>query len=162
MENNTEIAKPTNPGYFARWYDLDIQLSELVHSLETLTEESQMLFAFLLTFFSDEIVRIKGRLFFKEMEWDKLVGIYKSKSGRRWYDRQEVLHKAFNKLYSLNEDDKAAIARELFIPSRIVKKYEEHCQGHKRQPDMETVFAIVATSFKEGTDEAQSRYQAFD
>lgn len=150
-----------NASHFHRWYDMDVQLSELVHSMETLGEESQTLLAFLMTLFSDQIVKVRGRTFFSDLEWDKIIGIYKSKRGRRWYDREPVLHKAFNKLYSLSDDDKVVIARELYIPSRIVRHYESRCQETGKSVDLETIFAIVETCFKEGPDIAQERYREF-
>ncbi len=161
MSGETETVTTGATGHFHRWYDMDVQLSELVQSLETLSEESQTLFAFLLNFFGDEIVRVRGREFFSQLEWEKVMGIYKSKRGRRWYDRQPVLQKAFNKLYSLNDDDKAAIARQLYMPGRLIQDYETHCQKHNCPPALDTVYEIVATSFTEGPQAAQERYQNF-
>jgi hypothetical protein len=151
---------PARKSRIHRWYDMDVQLSELVLSLEMLSEESQTLFAFLLMLFSDEIVRAKGRAFFQELEWEKIMGIYKSKRGRRWYDRQPVTHKAFNKLYSLSDDNKAIIAQQLYIPVRIVKQYETHCQEQGGTPDINLIFDIVETSFREGPQVAQERYRS--
>ena len=151
-----------NAGFFQRWYDCDVQLSGLVESLEALSGDSQTLFALLMTFFSDEIVRVKGNDFFAELEWDKIVGIYKSKRGRRWYDREPLLQKAFNMVYSLNDDAKAAIAKELYVPSRIVKDYESHCQRLSKPTDLDMICKIVETSFKEGHEKAQERYASFD
>jgi hypothetical protein len=162
MNNQSEHANSAQPGFFHRWYDMDMHLSELVHILEGLSEDSQTLFAFLLMFFSDEVVRRKGRAFFRELEWEKLIGIYKSKSGRRWYDKQGVLHAAFNKLYSLNDLDKASIAKELHTPGRIVQHYEAYCQSHQTSADIEMVCSILETSFKEGPDQALARYTVFD
>jgi len=157
----TGIMDTPNTGYIQRWYDMDVQLGELVRTLENLSEESQMLFAFLLTLFSDEIVKVKGLSFFREMEWEKLIGIYKSKKGRRWYDQDPVLHKAFNKLYSLNDQQKAAIAKELYIPGRLVSLYEAHCKAKTQELNLETICEIVGTCFTEGAEAAQQRYASF-
>lgn len=165
-QDSTDIKTDTadsmmNAHHIHRWYDSDVQLGELVRCLETLSEESQMLFAFLLTLFSDEIARLRGMGFFREMEWGKLMGIYKSRQSRRWYDREPVLHKAFNKLYSLNDGDKAAVAGQLYPSSRIVAQYEGYCKAQSRQLDLETICAIVETSFAEGPDAAEKRYVGF-
>jgi hypothetical protein len=162
MNNQSEYANSEQPVFFHRWYDMDIHLSELVRTLEGLSEESQTLFAFLLMFFSDEVVHRKGRAFFRELEWEKLIGIYKSRNGRRWYDQHGVLHTAFNKLYSLNDLDKAAIAKELHVPGRIVQHYEAYCQSHQTSADIEMVCSILETSFKEGPDQALSHYADFN
>ena len=161
MDNQGEALQSIHADFVHRWYDRDLSLSELVRTLESLSEESQVLFAFLLMFFSDEVVQRKGREFFRELEWEKLIGIYKSKSGRRWYDQHAILHTAFNKLYSLNDLDKAAIAKELHVPGRIVQHYENYCKTHQTPADIEMIYTILATSFKEGPDQALSVYSVF-
>lgn len=162
MDNQNQTAPSVNTGFFHRWYDVDIHLSELVRTLESLSEESQTLFAFLLMFFSDEVVERKGRAFFRELQWEKLLGIYKSKNGRRWYDKQAVLHKAFNKLYSLSDLDRAAIAQELHIPGRIVHHYEAYCNTHQTPLDFNMIYSILETSFTDGPEEALTVYSVFE
>lgn len=150
--------------FFQRWYDSDVQLSELVHSMESLSLESQVFFAFLVETFSDKIVKVRGKQFFSEMDWDTLKGVYKSKRrGRRWYDSEPNLQRAFNKLYSLSADDKAAVARELHIPSRLVMRYESECHiSAESPPNIDLLCQIVETSFKEGPEKAQERFKTFD
>jgi hypothetical protein len=162
MENQGISEESATTGFFHRWYDVDIHLSELVRTLESLSEESQTLFAFLLVFFSDQVVERKGRVFFRELQWEKIMGIYKSKSGRRWYDKQAVLHKAFNKLYSLNDLDRAAIAQELHVPGRIIHHYESYCSEHQTPLDLEMICSILETSFKEGPEQALTVYTVFE
>lgn len=161
MNDQSAQTGTSNASFFQRWYDMDICLSEFVRTLEGLSEDSQTVFAFLLMSFSDDVVRRKGRAFFRELEWQKLIGIYKSKNGRRWYDKQGILHTAFNKLYSLNDMDKASVAKMLHIPSRIVQRYETYCQQHQAPTDIEMVYSILETSFKDGPEEALSTYAVF-
>lgn len=144
-----------------RWYDHDVHLSELVRTMETLSEESQILFALLLASFCDEVVRRKGRSFFREMDWAKLKGLYKSKTGRRWYDEQSVLHVAFNKLYSLNDEDKASIAHKLHVPVRLISNYEVYCKEHRRKKDLDEIQSILSTIFKDGPEKALQIYSVF-
>lgn len=161
MNSHSEQANTQKPGVH-RWYDQDIHLSELVRTMELLSEESQILFALLLASFCDEVVRLKGRSFFKEMDWNKLKGLYKSKTGRRWYDDQTVLHVAFNKLYSLTDEDKAGIARKLHVPVRLVGNYEAYCKEHQRPLDLDEIQAILSTIFKDGPEKALQIYSVFE
>jgi hypothetical protein len=131
-----------------RWYDRDPHLSELVRTLETFSLESQTLFASLLADFSDDIHHAKGGQFFRELNWGKLVDIFKSRDGRRWYDQQPEMHKAFNKLYSLADEDKAHVARQLTEAVRLVKQYELECQAHQQKTDVNALYTIVETAFQ--------------
>ncbi len=159
MQSNDDVAIPIP---FCRWYDRDLHLSELVKALEPLSDDSKTLFAFLVNFFSDEIVKVKGRLFFKELEWDKVLGVYKSRiNGRRWYDREPLLQKAFNKMYSLNEHDKCLIARALVVPGQLVSAYESHCVARNKSVEQKTIQAIVESCFKDGPEKAQKTFSIF-
>lgn len=161
MSKHSEPGQSKNTS-IQRWYDRDIHLSELVAILESLNDECQTLFAFLITFYCDEIVKLKGRTFFRNLEWKKLKDIYKSRNGRRWYDNQSVLHVAFNKLYSLADEDKAQIARKLHVPAKLVAKYEIYCKERQRGMDLDEVQAILATVFKDGPEKALEIYSVFD
>ena len=78
-----------------RWYDIDERLREMVETMERMGNDSQYLFGYLLCFFSEELVRTKGQTeALKDLDWDKLMGLIKSKRKRRWYDQEPVLHKA--------------------------------------------------------------------
>lgn len=160
MSSHSEQAQKSKSSVH-RWYDQDIHLSELVRTMELLGEESQILFALLLASFCDEVVRMKGRSFFREMDWAKLKGLYKSKTGRRWYDEQTVLHVAFNKLYSLTDEDKAGIARKLHVPVLLVGNYETYCKEHRRPLDLDEIQAILSTIFRDGPEKALEIYSVF-
>ena len=162
MQENTQPSSEATPsGFIHRWYDVDLQVSEMVAALEGMTEESKHLFGFLLCFLCDELIKTKDRsAFMSELDWNKLVGLMKSKRSRRWYDHEPVLHKAFNLLYSLNDDDKILIGRELCAPSQLVREYETRCQDKQKTPDVNIVFEIVESVFTEGPNKAHERFSA--
>lgn len=131
-----------------RWYDLDVALSESIRILESLSQPSQTLFALLMTHFSNRVVQVRGHAFYAQLNWNKLFGLLKSRrSRRRWYDQEALLHKAFNKLYSLSEVDQGLIGRELRVPLQLVRDYEETCLSQSRMPDIERVCRIVEDCF---------------
>jgi len=150
------------PRFFHRWYDNDVQLGALVADMEGLEEESQTLFAYLITQFSDELVRVKGSEFFNELDWNKIRGLYKARQGRRWYDQEPALKRAFNLLYSLSDADQSIIARQLHIPCRLARAYELDRKTKALPIQIETVCEIVEAVFKEGPAAAQERYKQFD
>lgn len=141
-------------GYFHRWYDMDLTLSELVQTIQALSEPSKVLFGLLLLNFTDRVVQVRGHSFFTQLEWQKLLGILKSKRGKRWYDLDPVLHQAFNKLYSLSDADKDLIAKALYTPILVVRRYEEECLSHSSPPDIGTVCNLVETCFTQGSEQA--------
>lgn len=141
-----------------RWYDQDLRLSETVALLEELREESQILFAYLLLYICEESTRRKGRLFFRELTWTKLLGIYKARHGRRWYDREPLLQKAFNTLYALGEQEQMIIAENLYAPVRLTHYYEASCAERDLPISMDRIQEILAFCFKEGSGKALEVY----
>lgn len=144
---------------FQRWYDMDVNLGELVRCLESMSPESRTLFGFLLSAFSDRIVETKGRDFYSGIGWDTIRGIYQSHQKRRWYDEEPAMQQAFNKLYSLSEEERAAVGRELHVPARLVSQYELYCLGHGQKPKLEWISDIVDTCFEKGPEVAQQRFR---
>lgn len=138
----------TPVGYFQRWYDVDAVLSEMIQTLEMLSSQSQSLFGLLLERFSDRVIQVRGHEFYAQLDSRKMLGLAKSKQMRRWYDQETSLHKGFNKLYSLSDADKALIARELYTPIRLVRRYEEQCLERCEAPDIEQVQQIIAACFR--------------
>jgi hypothetical protein len=153
------LPKPFVP--IQRWYDMDAQLSDLVRTLEILGPESQALFAYMIKISSDRIIKIRGRAFFRSLDWTIFMGLIKSKRSRRWYDEQAPLHVAFNTLFSLNDADKALVGRELSTPAHLVQRYEHYAQGKGEPVCLDVVQSIVETCIKEGADKALEVYSVF-
>jgi len=139
-----------------RWYDIDDHLREMVETMERMTNDSQYLFGYLLCFLGEEVVKNQGKKeALKEMDWEKLTGLIKSKRKRRWYDQEPVLHKAFNMLYSLNDSDKILIGNQLHLPARLVRRYERRCEDNEQRMDIDMTCDIVETYFTDGADAAE-------
>jgi hypothetical protein len=158
------VTGPVPPKSFVpiqRWYDMDAQLSELVHTLETLSPQTQALFAYLIRMSSDRIIKIRGRQFIRNLDWTVFVGLIKSKRSRRWYDQQAPLHVAFNTLFSLSNPDKALVGRELSIPAHLVERYERYSEAKGQDICLDVVQSIVETCIKEGPDKALEVYSVF-
>ena len=134
-------------GSYQRWYDADIALSELVHTLESLSTQSQTLFALLINRFADRIVQVRGHDFYTQLDWEKLMGILKSKHSRRWYDQEMIMHKTLNKLYSLSTIDQNLIARELCGPIQFISDYEKACLHQCNLPDIHRVYHLIQQCF---------------
>ena len=144
-----------------RWYDLDIHLSGMVRTLETLSSDSQTLFAHLLKDSTARIIKIRGRSFVRALDWTIFIGLVKSKRSRRWYDQKQVLHVAFNMLYSLSDADKALIGRELFLPAELVLRYETYAKARHEEISIDVVHRILETCIKQGPEKALETYSIF-
>jgi predicted amidophosphoribosyltransferase len=158
-ELSTEPAKPFVP--VQRWYDMDAPLSELVHTLETLSPNCQSLFAYLVKQTCDRIIKIRGREFIRNLDWTIFMGLIKSKRSRRWYDQEATLHVALNTLYSLSNADKSLVGRELSTPAQLVQRYEHYCQSTTQAISLDVVQSIIETCIKEGPEKAQEVYSVF-
>ena len=142
-----------------RWYDIDEHLRETVETMERMTNDSQYLFGYLLCFLGEEVVKAQGKKeALKELDWDKLMGLVKSKRKRRWYDQDPVMHKAFNILYALNDQDKILVGDELYLPVRLVRRYERRCEDSSQRCDIDTICDIVETFFTEGAEAVEARF----
>ncbi len=156
---NQDAMKPIVP--IQRWYDQDPQLSELVRTMETLSPDCQKLFALLIQDTCNRIILLRGRDFIRNLDWTIFIGLIKSRRSRRWYDREELLRKAFKTLYSLSFPDKALVGKELSVPVQLVKRYENYCQKQDAEISLDMVQTIVETCIKEGPDNAHDIYSIF-
>ncbi|MEB3287077.1 MAG: hypothetical protein VKJ04_06200 [Vampirovibrionales bacterium] len=149
-------------GFLHRWYDQDLHVSELVKVMSGLSDENQYLLALLIGALSEEVIKHKGKSnFVQELDWDKLMGILKSKRGRRWYDEEPEMHKAFNILYSLPDMDKAWVGEQLHMPSLLIESYERRCKEQGKPVDLEVVCQILEVTFKQGIETAQAQFAHF-
>jgi hypothetical protein len=141
-----------------RWYDQDARLSELVHTMEQLSPDSQVLFGHILKNVICRLIKIRGRSFIRNLNWQTFMGILKSKRSRRWYDQEHTLHRAFNLLFSLTDEDKAIIGHELSLPAELVHRYEMHAISRQETICPDVVRSILETYFKQGAAEAVAEF----
>lgn len=157
------MTQPDNRSHAAhflhRWYDQDHHLSELVRVLEQLSDESRYLVALLLGSIAEEAIALTGkRHFIKDLDWDRIIGILKSKRGRRWYDEEPEMHKAFNLLYSLDDEAKDWVAEQLYKPVLLIQTYEDRCKSSGAEIDLNVICDIIEVTFKEGVDKLPARF----
>jgi hypothetical protein len=157
---STETPNKSFPGV-SRWYDVDDSLSQLVSTVEHLGPSSQKLFARLLLKACEQMIKKHGREFSKNLEWSTFRAILKSRRSRRWYDQEQALHAAFNKLLSLPDADKIYIGRELNIPIQIVAGYEHYCKMQQNKIKPSFVQAIFDTWLTGGKEKVMELYGAF-
>ncbi len=147
---------------FKRWYDIDEQLSIVVHTMEKLTFVSQLTFANTLLDLSERILMEKGRdEYLANLDEERQKGLEKSIDKRRWYDRYPTLHKAFNNLYALRDEDRHEIADILLVPCQIVQLYEQYCERRNRETDPKVIQEILRTSIVEGPNRAKRLYSIY-
>lgn len=145
--------------FLHRWYDQDHHLSELVRMLEHLSDESQYLVALLMGSIAQDAIELTGKSqFIKDLDWDKIIGILKSKRGRRWYDEEPEMHKAFNLLYSLEDAAKSWVAEQLYKPVLLIQTYEERCRATGVPVDLNIICDIMEVTFKEGNHVLTERF----
>ncbi len=145
-----------------RWYDVDQKLSKVVHAMEFMNEESQQRFAGKLLELSQEFLRdLGGTDYIETLDAQKREGISKSRAKKRWYDRYESLHTAFNNLYALDNDSRRFIATQLVTPIQIVEGYEKHCKREGKEPDIRVIEEVLRSAFTQGQERTRRLYSLY-
>ncbi len=159
----TEPNPPSRKPFHNRWHDQDFKLSELVNAIEDMFPESRFLFSLLLSMLCKELVRSVGDTeVFTKLDWKTIQNLIKSKQSRRWYDQDPDLHRAFNLLYTLDTQQQRLIASMLYMPSRLTRYYEEHCQTHQKEIDIDYVCHMVEVCFRDGPEQAQKAFSHYE
>jgi hypothetical protein len=148
---------------YQRWYDTDLRLSAVVRSLELLNEQSLEYFAEKLLEISESLLSEHGGAdYLESLDPRKKAGLEKAQTNRkRWYDRQENLHKAFNNLYALTPKDRREVASRLTTPILIVEAYERYCRQEEVTPDIRVIEEILRTCLLEGHERAKRLYSLY-
>ncbi|MBY0449172.1 MAG: hypothetical protein K2X01_00920 [Cyanobacteria bacterium] len=147
---------------FKRWYDYDTILSKMVGSLETMTNDSRRLFGYMICCFSKTLILSQTRTeFLFSLNLSKVKGLFKSQAKRRWYDQDPVLHKAFNLLYSLDDENRQIVTEKLFAPASVVREYELACKEEKLKPDPIIVHQIIETCFLQNAEQAREFFRSW-
>lgn len=162
IKDNQTPLDESHQEQFQRWYDEDLFVGALVYAMQGMSYNSQHLFARLVQILTDETVTQMGRdQFLKDLNWNRVANLRKSKRKRRWYDQEPKLFKAFNKLYALNEELRQDVAHKLFIPCQLVHKYELFCEQEQKEPDPIIIRQIVETCVKRGPEKAIHLYGVY-
>lgn len=147
---------------YRRWYDPDPKLNAVVQALEELSEANQRQISRKLLEVSQELLaRAGGEEYLANLDAKKKDGLRKSKSKKRWYDRQEQLYKAFYNIYALDAHSRRDVAEQMGLPIHIVHGYERHCRDTQKTPELSVVEEILRTCFQEGQNRAKKLYALY-
>lgn len=159
----TDANPPSRKPFYNRWHDQDFKLSELVSAIEDMEAESKFLFSLLLAMLCKDLLRRLGQAeVAANLDWKTIQSLIKSKQSRRWYDQDPDLHRAFNLLYSLSAEQQQAVASMLYMPSRLTRYYEEHCQVHQKEVDIDYICHMVEVCFRDGPEKAQKAFSTYE
>ncbi|HEY9685546.1 MAG TPA: hypothetical protein V6C52_01075 [Coleofasciculaceae cyanobacterium] len=147
---------------FQRWYDFDVRLSGVVRSMESMSERNQEYFAEKLLELSEYLLEERGgEEYLTALHPKKKEGLEKAQSKKRWYDKSESLHRAFNNLYALTTEDRQEVATRMTTPILIVEAYEKQCETMHLEPDVKIVEEILRTCLTEGQERAKRLYALY-
>ncbi len=104
----------SSKGGYTRWYDRTSHMSQAVKLLEIAPEPFQKAIAHSIVSQVD-IGDITKRNGIKKIGTHKVIGLMKSKTKRRWYDQDPIMHQAFNYLYIMNGKQCDVFALKIII-----------------------------------------------
>ncbi|MGE0200520.1 MAG: hypothetical protein AB7P76_06095 [Candidatus Melainabacteria bacterium] len=114
----------------ARWYDEQNELAVAVRLMKQLPLEYQSLVCKPVTDLLT-MTELTGRngSELKQMGTERVVGVMKSKTKRRWYDQDPHVHQAFNLLYVMEQHEQQEIACRFLFSMRAMQAYFQKVQG---------------------------------
>ncbi len=107
---------------FTRWYDRVPELSQAVRMMEKLPERHQVLIARVIIEATPMHAVTERKEGVKNMGSDKVMGLLKSKSKKRWYDQDPTVHQAFNYLYLMNDVLRYEVAMKMIIAMNALER----------------------------------------
>lgn len=122
---------------FSRWYDRIPELSQAVRMLEKLTPEKQRIIAEVIvnSMQLHELSHHSGHGF-RKLGTEKVVGLMKSKNKRRWYDKDPVVHQAFNCLYLMSATMRHEAGIKILISVTALEEAEKKSLPEKSHPSL--------------------------
>jgi hypothetical protein len=117
---------------FTRWYDSTPELAQAVRLLEHGQPEVQHVIARLIVdTFSLNDLSERQDLGLKRVGTEKVLGLMKSKGKRRWYDRDPMVHQAFNYLYLAEGWMRQEMALKIIVSVRVLEEVHTRQQLKK-------------------------------
>ena len=134
-----------------RWYDQNPDIAKAFTSIQSMPEEYQHLVGNVVIALCNRIKsqRIQNGELLK-VGAERALGLLKSQSKRRIYDRDKVLHKAFNKLYLLEDKQRGYLAKRLCDGIFYMEEYVLACDRVRKLPEMREVIYIFKLGIEEG------------
>lgn len=145
---------------YQRWYDLDVYLSCMTHSLEHMSKPSRDKFAgYLCALCNDAMGGGSGvHRLLGGVNATKTDGLKKFANNKRWYDKDQKMQAGFKKLYMLSPEEQALVAWQLFVPAQLVYKYELYCRREKQPAQPEVIQAMLDVSLHHGPEAALKNF----
>lgn len=137
---------------FTRWYDRIPELSQAVRQLEKASSDHQHLICQSVVHYNDAVLghRTSTDGGLKKLGTQKVMGLLKSKSKRRWYDQDPLLHQAFNYLYMMDDTERYRVALRILVSLEAMQAASLHPQFAFRNVSDHTVAkSIVQGIFKQ-------------
>ncbi len=89
----------------------------------------------------------------RELGADKVVGLMKSQSRRRWYDRDKILHKVYQDLFILEQVGRPFLSDGMLRAIEHLNQYIQDCKTNRRFEDpAEAVKIIELALFNDGNE----------
>ena len=112
---------------FTRWYDSLPELSQAVRLLERANPDHRdIICKFVVDMYEEHCTPNPHEDYgLKKLGAQKVIGLMKSKSKRRWYDQEPQVHKAFNALYVMDESMRYEAAIRILICLEALKQHDK-------------------------------------
>ncbi len=111
---------------FTRWYDRLPSLSQAVRMMEQIQPyQQQMIASIIVGSMQMHQVSQRNEHGVKKLGTEKVIGLMKSKVKRRWYDRDPMVHQAFNHLYLMPDPMRHETAIKIMVCIKAMEAYQE-------------------------------------
>lgn len=138
-----------------RFYDQDPVVSQAVSLLLMLPGEMQTMAADSLSKIAETEYRL-GEMIqeTKSLGSDKIMALYKSKQKNREYDKNPSLHRAFNYLMLLTEENRRMISHRIVGLITQMHNYLKSCRQFSLVPTVQHLAAVTQAYLHLGPEEA--------
>lgn len=109
---------------YNRWHDSVSVLGQAVREMEIAPKTLQKQLAETIILLIEREGWLKQNEYsLKELGLNKIQGLHKSKTKRRWYDVDPTVHKAFNFIYMLEDQEKKEVGFKILLSLNAVKAF---------------------------------------
>lgn len=144
---------------FTRWYDRIPELSQAVRLLEvTPTRHREAICKMILEFAQNTAHNPANPDYgLKKLGSQKVLGLMKSKSKRRWYDREPVVHQAFNTLYMMEDKQRYDTAIRILVALEAIKTALKNPEWQRKNVNGKLSHDVVQGVFSQPTQHLLSK-----
>jgi hypothetical protein len=143
---------------FTRWYDSVAELAQAVRLMEKVPATQQRAISQVILDSVDlHAVRYKHDPGLKKLGTEKIMGLMKSKTKRRWYDQDPVVHQAFNLLYMMDEIARREMGLKIIFSIKVMEEAQLKMRSHPMVGRQMDVNGLVKSVFSKNVDYLASR-----